>query len=340
MRRAALAAALALLTQGCAAHTMELAPGFDPRSPRRVAVLPFCDHSKGDDFVAVPIAALLDRAPVLGDENLEAAKAAQVMRIKVHHALGRTALEVVSLHVVDSLAAHHGLDVPATYEGDREAAARRLGEALGADAVLFGTVTEWDRSYYGVETHLAAGLELELRDTTSGAVLFTGRARDVERVGVSQVSIPIGTTPIEAGVYLALDPILALANTSFGRLSDEVARTSIEGLAPTAEARGAAPAPTLRVVAHSADAPLAPGDSLVVMALGDPGMRATFRIGDLPEVPMPEMAPGTYRGEVVVSAAHRLGGEPLRVRLVSPELRSSSMTLARPPITTVAAARR
>ncbi len=334
MRRLALS--VVVLLAGCAAHTVELAPGFDPRAPRRVAALPFCDHSKGDDFVAVPIAALLDQAPVLSDESLEAAKAGQVMRVKVQRALGRTALEVVPLHVVDSLLAHHAVDVAALYEGDREAAARRLGEALGADAVLFGTVTEWDRSYYGVETHLAAGLELELRDTTSGAVLFTGRARDVERIGLSQVSIPIATTPIEAGVYLALDPLLALANTSFGRLSDEVARTSIEGLAPSAEARASAAAPTLRVVAHSADAPLAPGDSLVVMARGDPGMRATFRVGDLPEVPMPEMAPGTYRGEVVISAAHRLTGEPLRVRLLSTELRSTTMTLARPPITTAA----
>jgi hypothetical protein len=326
-----------VLLAGCASHAMELAPGFDPRAPRRVAVLPFCDDSTGDGASAVPLALLLDEAPVLSDESLEAARAAQVMRVKVHQALGRTALEVVPLTVIDTLAAHHRLDVAATYDGDREAAARRLGEALGADAVLFGTVTEWSRDYYGLETHLAAGLELELRDTISGAVLFTGRARDVERIGLSQLSIPIATTPVEAGVYLALDPILGLANTGFGRLSDVVSGQAIEGLAPSAEARAAAPAPTLRVVAHSADRPLEPGDSLVVIALGDPGARATFAVGDLPEVPMAEVAPGTYRGEVVISAAHRLTGAPLRVRLLSAELRSTTMTLARPPVVTARA---
>jgi hypothetical protein len=59
-------------------------------------------------------------------------------------------------------------------------------------------------------------------------------------------------------------------------------------------------------------------------------------VGELVDVPMPEMAPGTYRGEVVISAAHRLRGSPLRVRLVSAELRSTTMTLARPPIVTIA----
>jgi hypothetical protein len=330
----ALVLALASTSAGCAASRHELAPSFDPREPRRVAVLPFYETASGDAFTAMPLAALLDRAPVVSDESLDVARAAQVMREKVHGNLRRTALEVVGLHVIDSLVAHHGLDLAAAYDGKREEAARALGETLGVDAVVFGVVTEWDREYYAVETLVSVALSLELRDTVTGGVLFRSEARDVARSGLSQVPLPIATDPIEAGVFALLEPIRGLSNASFARLSDDVARVAVDGLAPSADARAGARPPELRIAAHSATAPLVRGDVLDVIALGDPGARATFTVGDGPPVPMTETSPGTYRGSLEVSAAHRFEAARLTVRLVSAELRSTSLSIDRPAVTT------
>ena len=179
-----------------------------------------------------------------------------------------------------------------------------------------------------------AGGSLELRDTVTGGVLFRSEVRDVARSGLSQVPIPIATDPIEAGVYALLEPIRGLSTGSFARLSDDVARVAIDGLAPTAGARAGARPPELRIAAHSAEAPLAPGDSLDVIALGDPGALATFTVGDGPPVPMIETSPGTYRGSLEVSAAHHFVAARLTVRLVSVELRATSLAIDRPSIST------
>ncbi len=42
-----LLALLLLATSGCASSRLERAPGFDPRAPLRVAVLPFVDRASG-----------------------------------------------------------------------------------------------------------------------------------------------------------------------------------------------------------------------------------------------------------------------------------------------------
>lgn len=334
MTRALLALVL-LACGGCSSAWHRRAEGFDPRVPLRVAVLPFIDRAEGDSFASAPFTLALDVLPVLSDDRAVRERAASIFREKFQGNLHRTHLDIVDLFVVDSLLAHRGLEAASLYEADRAEAARLLGEALGADAVLFGTVLEWDREYYLVESITRAGLAVELRDTVSGALLFESEVHDVEASGVSK--LPIEYTPDGAVQSVLLESIKGLANTKFLTLSDDVARKIVEGLAPPAEERALGRAPEVFFVAHSAAGPLAPGDELVVVAIGSPDARATFSVGDGPPVPMTESCPGRYRGTLRVSAAHAWKGERLTVRLVSRQLLGSTMTVGRPPLETTAA---
>lgn len=319
---------LALALCGCSSARHHRAEGFDPRTPLRVAVLPFTDEAAGDSLVSRPLALAIDLLPILSDDALTRERAATIFREKFQGNLHRTHLDVVDLHVVDSLLSHRGLEALPLYAGDRAAAARLLGEALGADAVIFGTVTEWDREWYLVESVARAGLAVELRDTITGGLLFDAEVHDAESSGISK--LPVAYSPDGAAQAILVEALKGLRNTLFITLSDDIARQIIDGLAPPAMERALGHAPEVHFVAHSADGPLAPGDELVVVALGSPDARATFAVGDGPPVPMTESAPGRYRGSLRVSSAHAWRGERLTVRLVSRQLLASTMTVGRP----------
>lgn len=317
-----------LATSGCASSRLERAPGFDPRAPLRVAVLPFVDRAGGDALVSRPLVAALDLVPILSDDGATRAHAATLLREKVQGNLHRTHLDVVDLHVVDSLLLHRRLDGLALSEGDRAAAARRAADALGADAVVFGEVTEWDREWYLVESVARVGLALELRDGATGGLLYSGEVHDAEASGISK--LPIAYSPDGAAQAVLVQALRGLRNTLFVALSDDVARQVVLGLGAPAEARAGGRAPRVHAVAASAapGEPLGPDEPLVVVALGDPGARATFRVGDGAPVPMTETSPGRYRGAVRASPAHGWQDAPVTVRLVSRDLLASTMTVA------------
>jgi hypothetical protein len=331
VKRALLALLLVPLA-GCGSARHHRAEGFDPRVPLRVAVLPFTDEAEGDSLVSRPLALAIDLLPILSDDALTRERAATIFREKFQGNLHRTHLDVVDLHVVDSLLGHRALEAPPLYAGDRAAAARLLGEALGADAVVFGTVTEWDREYYLVESVVRAGLAVELRDTVTGALLFDAEVHDAESSGISK--LPVAYSPDGAVQSILIEALKGLRNTLFITLTDDISRQIIDGLAPPASERALGHAPEVHFVAHSASGPLAPGDELVVVAIGSADARATFSVGDGPPVPMTESAPGRYRGSLRVSTAHAWRSERLTVRLVSRLLLASTMTVGRPGLTT------
>lgn len=327
---------LALVSStGCSSSSeIEIAEGFDPRVPLRVAVLPFLDRSSGDGILSTPLVALLDLVPLLSDDALDKSHAGDVFRISFIANLLRTRLNVVDTVFVDSLIAHHSLDVVPAYEGDRERAARRLGEALSADAVVFGEVLEWDRSYYVAESIVRAALKVEIRDTVTGRVLFSAEVHDYEASGVSKM--PIDFDPIFIAIEVFGEAMKGLRNTIFADLSADICRKIVLGLAPSPEARAQAKPPRIQMVGHSAREPLATGDEVTVVAVGDPDAHATFAVGeDMTPIPMTESSPGTYLGKIRISPSHSFREGTLTVRFLSRELQSSSMKVSEPPLTTL-----
>ena len=82
----------------------------------------------------------------------------------------------VKISRIDRLLQREGLD---TWEKMRSFPPKRLGELLGADAVIFGEVTHFDYYYVFLYSQLAVGLSLEMIDTRTGEILW--RVRDARR---------------------------------------------------------------------------------------------------------------------------------------------------------------
>lgn len=324
MRRRSWLAALVVLA-GCAAASHERSAALDPRADWRVAVLPFVERHDGDHPTAWPLTLLTDHLPPLADEAMAADRSAAVLRAKVHvQLLQRTGFEVVPLPFVDARLEQAGVDLRAlgplderTTAADRRraAAARALGPALGADLVVLGDVTAWGREFWGVQSHATAGLTLEVRSTLTGAVLYRGAAEDTAHSGLSQVPLPLATDPLEVPAWVFVELVRGLSTSTFHRLSDDVAAAALDGLAPSVEDVLEAAPPRLADVAHAA-CPREGEVEHVVVARGEPGARATFRLGRGPWAPMTETAAGVYRGSLVAVAP---AAEPTaEVRLVSP----------------------
>jgi hypothetical protein len=311
--RAAAAALLAVCAAGCAATVHTRAAGLDARTDRRVAVLPFTARHDGDHPTAVPLALLVDSLPLLNEPSASVERGPELLRARVHAELdARTGFELVPLPAIDAGLAAAGLGVASVGSLDglgRAAAARRLGEATGADALLFGDVTAWGREFWGLQSHATVGVSLELRDAATGAVLFSSEAEDTAHSGLSQLPLPIATDPLEVPAWVLLELIRGLSTTTFVRLADDVAALAVGGLWTTTEADPAPP----RVDLAAASSP--PGEPLVVVARGTPGALGAFRVGAGPWVPMAECSPGTYRGSVVARSPGR--PEHLAVRLVA-----------------------
>ncbi len=308
--RASAAALLAVCAAGCAATAHTRAAGLDVRADRRVAVLPFTARHDGDHPSAVPLALLVDSLPLVSDPSGAAERGPEVLRARVHAELGaRTGFELVPLPAIDAGLRAAGLDVASVGSLDgpgRAAAARRLGEATGADTLLFGEVTAWGREFWGLQSHVTVGVALELRDAATGAVLFSSEAEDTAHSGVSQLPLPIVTDPLEVPAWVLLELLRGLSTTTFVRLADDVAALAVGGLSTEAD-----PAPPRVELAAGSSAPDEP---LVVVARGTPGSLGAFRVGAGPWIPMAECSPGTYRGSVA-----RPRGQPEHVvaRLVA-----------------------
>tara|TARA_R110002072_G_scaffold20443_6_gene74173 strand:- start:1054 stop:2001 length:948 start_codon:yes stop_codon:yes gene_type:complete len=315
MKRALLVALLALATcSGCTSATYtQRSDALDLRLPLRVAVLPFRDVAEGDWGLAGPAAAIVDVNPLLTDEALEKEHAPQILRGKLVANLHRTDLEILSPLVVDHWLASDELS-PLR---DRGAYARRMGEVLGADLVVFGTVTHWDRHYVVLASWVTVGLQVELRDGRTGESLYWGQFSSSKSAGLHK-----GMLAIEPAQVLAVamgETMHGLRNTLFASLSSEVTRTAVENVLGRHDLRP----PEVR---HLAGRWV--GTELRVLALGTPGARALLRIPGQGALPLSESAPGVYTisVEAVRSAT---GGTPLELELVKQRRRTRALATVR-----------
>jgi hypothetical protein len=129
--------------------------------------------------------------------------------------------------------------------------------------------------------------------------------------GLQIFTVPVA--PFMAAWTFLVPPIVGIRDVAFVPLADAIARQRVSNLLEpcrrgpgSASARGAAGDPG---VCHSGRVPLEPGDELRVVALGDPGARATFQVGAGGRpIPMIETAPGVYLGTLPISSARELSG--------------------------------
>jgi hypothetical protein len=289
----------------------------DPRLPQlratglRIAVMPFSVSAPEDAFLTGSLAAVGQVFALEGDAGLpERSALGAILRGDVVAWLRQGSFDVVEPWVSDTQLAHGGLGAGMRDPSQAPAIAR----LLQVDAVLFGDVTRWNRSYYVLESVAQVGLRLELRES-SGTELFEGER--TEQVGSGLTGGPTGF------VSAATEPLTGLRSSQLRDLMRSTARNSaldLNGGELGPEAGPLAPRLSFVAVQRQHDGPFLPGERIDVIAVGTPDCDVRFDLGRLRTgVPMlptarhedPRGNRATYEGHYVVQAGDRAADLPV-----------------------------
>lgn len=272
---------------------------FNPAEPIRIAVLPFTQVDSSGSATEEDPTLLIDTLPLLSSKITQSP--AQFMQDLVQSELTQASLDVVPPSIVDALLHHSTYEISGSKPLRLNVA--RLMQAdpkelcstiLSCDALLYGNVTRWDRSYYGVESVATVGLDLKLISAKNGKLLFQTSAQDSDSRGISK-----GPTGLS---NLVIEPLQGLDNEIITDLARSMVSKAIAPL--TGRSRPeflSTPAPVIIAAAHSAPSGvLPPRGRLLIAVYGTAGLRGSFDIGTFVQgVPLAERSAGHYVGEFI-----------------------------------------
>jgi hypothetical protein len=149
-----------------------VSPTLRENPPRTVAVLPFrsqigAGRVEGSQQLFNTLSKKEPGLPEKIGERMRRAFFGQFAQLEFDH---------VKISRIDRTLAKEGLD---SWEKMKSLPPQRMGELLGADAVVIGEVTHFDYYYAFLYSQLAVGLSLEMIDTRTGDVLW--RVHDARR---------------------------------------------------------------------------------------------------------------------------------------------------------------
>jgi len=287
-----------ILLAGCAGsykHTL----AFNPSEPIRIAVLPFAQVDDTGKLIRADENFLIDNVALVSSKLKQTP--AQFVQTEVQSELAKASLDIVTPAIVEAAFVHNGYTVPNTKPVELDLAKifaaspqEICSNLVSCDAVLYGRVTEWDRSYYGVQSVATVGLELKLVSARSNKVLFETSAKDSDSRGLTKG--PTGFSNI------VLEPLKGLDNAIIQDLGREVADKAIEPLTNKTRPEYLQSAPPAIIASgHTASTgSIAQNGKLVVIAFATPGQIASFSVGNVARgIPMLERSPGRYIGEFI-----------------------------------------
>lgn len=318
---------VALVCVGCAGtyqHTLE----FNPGEPLRVAVLPF-QLLDTDGKVTNEESRLVVDSVALVSSKIEETPP-QIVRRLVLADLEKSGLDVVTPVLIDLDLPHRGfgrsdgtLDLQKVINTDPKELCTKF---LNCDAVMYGTVTRWDRSYYGIQTVNTVGVSLNLVSAKNKKVLFSASAVDSESRGITK--IPTGFSS------LVLEPIRGLNSEIILDLARSTVSNMLNPLKVTSRPEFLTDAPPA-IFASSNDArgsSVSRDKGLVVVMFGSPGQSAKFAIGNSIDIPMVERTPGHYYGEYIPLEGDSFRNEKVVVSLSDAYGRTTTQTISKDPI--------
>lgn len=297
---------------------------FTSTEPLRVMVLPFVRYEDGK-IINADESLFVDGIPLLSESLLE--HPAELLRQMVQTELSKTGLDIIAPYLVNIELPHHGFALAdGTIALQKLYASPAKGlcqDFLDCDAVLYGYVTDWDRSYYGVQTVNSVGLQLRLVSARTEKVLFETEVSNDDGRGIS--GGPTGFSDI------VLEPIKGLDSKYIEESARVVAQAAVEPLQTgiKAPATNEAP-PSLYAVAHSPNRlPASAKRPLLVLAYAQAGGTASFSIGDtIVDFPMVEVEPSKYVGQYQVLENEQLIGQVVSVTLIDTYGRKTTQTSA------------
>ena len=144
---------------------VEMASDYQEHPPAVVAVMPFCDEGEGNFTV--------DKIPITFRNQDEQDKwtwtDAQRLRRSVMGYLAQREFTIINPIAVDAVLKEHGIDNMTKL---RAASPIQLGKLLGADALLYGEVNNYEGYYFGVVSAYRVGVSTWMLSSHDGETLM------------------------------------------------------------------------------------------------------------------------------------------------------------------------
>lgn len=188
----------------------EVSDKFKTDPPKRIAVLPF-DNLVGGNYILNEIT-----LPRFNKEEKKAWNWTYANRLR-RFFFGHLAIrefQDIELMYIDKVLQKLQIFTP----NDLKAVSpQKLGKILGADALIYGEVTDYKNSYYALFSQIRIGLHIRCVSAEDGSVLFEGEQKRYDN------SLLIGTNPIDF-VLASFQNYMRLKDVFSARASEEVAR--------------------------------------------------------------------------------------------------------------------
>jgi len=171
---------------------------------------------------------------------------------------------------------------------------KKLGKILGADAIIYGRITHYDRVYAGVYSKVSVGAAVKMVDAKTNEFLWSGQHVQSKHQG----GVP--TTPVGL-IITAISTAANIRQIELLRTSDDLFRDMVKTIPGPTVAEASRP-PAIKMLVHDAvGSPKKAGDIIKVVLEGDPHCATSFDIGDFKQaIEMKEVQSGFYEANYQV----------------------------------------
>jgi hypothetical protein len=189
---------------------VEMASDYQEHAPAVVAVMPFCDKGSANFTI--------DKIPVTFRNKEQQDKWAwtdsQRLRRSVMGYLAQREFTVVNPLAVDAVLKARGID---NMEKLRKMSPIQLGKLLGADALVYGEVNNYEGYYFGIVSAYRVGISTWMLSTRDGETLMR------ETGGRYSVDISPALSPQDFLINSVLS-LLEFRDVTLARAEEEVSR--------------------------------------------------------------------------------------------------------------------
>jgi hypothetical protein len=321
-----------ILITGCSKR-LTYTLNFPPGEHLRVAVLPFAQIGTDGKL-------LLNNEKMLPTDNLIIDKVSIIssplketptlfVRTLVQNELQKTDLEIIDPHLIEIELPHHGFgNSKGNFDIDkiRQAQATQIcTHLIECDAVLYGTIHQWKRRYYGIESVNSVDVEIILRRARDNSILYQARLKKNESRGLTG-----GPTGISD---LLLEPIRGLNSEIIEDLARQVVRELVKPLSTNPNNEEIGFLPVIYAATHNAPPTLAPLGSFDVLVYGSPHCQTSFRIGEISgDIPLIERSSGHYSGQYFGERGEGFQNKDVFVKIKATNGRFIEHKINKPPL--------
>ena len=233
--------------------------------------------------------------------------AIDVVRQTLTNHFGSRNYRVIHTGDVNARLAAAGYDV----DGEGLPSLDALRRIVGADGIITGAVTHYDKTFAGVAARISVGVTLEFFNARDELIWASTDVKRSYAGGVSTSPVGLIVNALTAAKHLYGDANLY-------RAADELGRALASDM-PSPTALSSRTLPSIVTVIHSGvNQRLNYGDTLSIGLEGDPGLRASATVPGIGLVDLVEAEPGQYVGEVNIDSTLNVENAAVTGRLESP----------------------